>query len=197
MMVFTAAEFSLYLSIVVVICILGLAWWSWTQFQDINIRLKNIDKLLLSRLDAVQHREEPNFNQLAAQLSSLGVLPIPVPSDESDDEDEKAQPATTVVIESSIADQVINALETNMAEGDKSTDENVTVGENVVNDLPAADEIVTDSLDSFFPTTLTEIDTTPKVDENTSLKELRSLAEKKGIKGAARMKKPELLSLLT
>lgn len=206
MFAMSAAEFSLYLGIVVIISVLGLAFWTWTQFQDTQRHLKTLEKLIYPLSHGQSNPEPARVEKILPQSTHVDDSDSDNDSETSEAPENLNQTQTENVSE--ILEAIDNALPQNTHVED-SVEDHVDSVDNIDDTIAAAmdnaaehlEEEPKETLDSFFPGELTSVDMSnveDKIDLNSlTRKELAELAETKGIKGFRAMKKHELIEALT
>lgn len=206
MFAMSAAEFSLYLGIVVIISVLGLAFWTWTQFQDTQRHLKTLEKLIYPLSHGQSSQEPVHVEKILPQSTHVDDSDSDNESETSEAPENLNQTQTENVSE--ILEAIDNALPQN-THVEESVEDHVDSADNIDDTIAAAmdnaaehlEEESKETLDSFFPKELTSVDMShveDKIDLNSlTRKELAELAETKGIKGFRAMKKHELIEALT
>lgn len=202
MFAMSAAEFSLYLGIVVIISVLGLAFWTWTQFQDTQRHLKTLEKII--------------YNQAQTVTSSVQPEPLPLPQsshvvETSEDDNHSMNESIDSVDETSA---ILDAIEQCNNEDVKqiSLPETDTAEHGIEESIEAAMDLAADAmdaetqpteqtLDSYFPNELASVDMSNETDKINftalSRKDLLDLAKSKGLKVHQNIKKQELIDLLS
>lgn len=178
----TAAEFSLYLGVIIVVSMLGLAFWVWTQIRDLQLSFKTLDM---------------TTNKLANRIHDNGTSAVTGPPTQVD----AIAPQTEQVnIPENDTDDIAN--EFNNVEDIEDTNETEEDTDDVLDAAPAdIDGIMNDITEVEAEETTDVIRETPIENapdyKKMKLGDLRRIAEEKKVNGYKHMQKNDLIDALT
>lgn len=217
MFAMSAAEFSLYLGIVVIISVLGLAFWTWTQFQDTQRHLKTLEKIIYNQAASASPDSTQTHTQVQHQPYNNAVLPqsshvVETSEDDNDSVDETNAILNAIEHCENDTNDTNDVKEITLPESATNSQDdgiNDSINDNINDSIEAAmdaaaasiETLPAEALDSFFPTELASVDMSDETDKVNlaalSRKDLLDLAKSKGLKVQQNIKKQELIELLS
>jgi hypothetical protein len=184
-----------YVALCMTVLILGVVYWFWTQNQFIQRKLNLLENIVYEMRSATNaHVPEGLVEKAlaAAAASSVGSDSAPsyAPAPEEEGEDDLVHAALSSDLEALDLDsEELKPMPTDDAPGVlNNTDDvnNMEEAPGAALDTTVAASATTDDLGTTKGTVL----------DNMTLKELKQLAEQKGVKGAKSMRKHELVEAI-
>lgn len=208
MFAMSAAEFSLYLGIVVIISVLGLAFWTWTQFQDTQRHLKTLEKIIYNQTASPSPDSTQTHTQVQHQPHHAAILPQSSHVVETSEDDNDSVDETNAILDAIEHCEDDTVKEISLPEAVTNEQED-GINDSINDSIEAAMDVAAasietqpaETLDSFFPTELASVDMSDETDKVNlaalSRKDLLDLAKSKGLKVQQNIKKQELIDLLS
>lgn len=183
----TAAEFSLYLGVIIVVSMLGLAFWVWTQIRDLQLNFKTLDMTTIKLSERVREYSGTGTTsgppqqppQLQTQTQNVDSPENVEDTDDIIEEEVEFDDDNTKVEESHQVSDVSNNIN------------------DIMNDICDINENTENTEDNEDNEVIKETPIELTTDyTNMKIGELRRIAEEKNIHGYKHLKKNELIEAL-
>ena len=184
----TAAEFSLYLGVIIVVSMLGLAFWVWTQIRDLQLSFKTLDMTTNKLTNRIRDNGTSAVTGPPTQVDAIAPQTEQVNSPENDTDD--------------IANEFNNVKDIEDAEVAEDAEDAEVDTDDVLEVAPAdIDGIMNDITEVEAEETTDVIRETPIENapdyKKMKLGDLRRIAEEKKVNGYKHMQKNDLIDALT
>ena len=189
-----------YIALCMTVLILGVVYWFWTQNQYIQRKMNLLENIVYEMKTSLQGNPPAGMSSLSSLLPD-SVHYQPAPSSVLGDDEDLEHETLLGEVEASGASASASGSASGSGSGSGPEDTaplSGTVPEHTGKPVAGDAENVPEALRPGAPTLNVEAEDAGKGSmlENMTLKELRRLADQKGISGSATMRKPALIEAI-